>query len=73
MVNTRSETLVAVCINIMTLLDVTPCNLVHVHQHFGTSPAGVIFSDAFIAVAYIASDGKMINELDRICKEVVVA
>jgi hypothetical protein len=57
----------------MTLLDLTPCNLVDVHQHFGFSPAGVLFSDAFTAIAYTASNGKMTDEVNRICKEVVVA
>jgi hypothetical protein len=54
MVNSRSEALTAVCIKIMTLLDVRPCNLIDIHQHFDSSPVGVIFYDVFTA-----SDGKM--------------
>jgi hypothetical protein len=61
MLNTRSEVLRAVCIKIMTLLDVRPFNLVDIHQHFDSSPVDVLFCDTFSAVNYIDSDGKMLD------------
>jgi hypothetical protein len=57
MVNTRSEALVVVCIKVMTLLDVKPCNLVDIYQHFNSSPVAVLSYDAFTA-----SDIKMTDE-----------